>query len=103
MRVNRVKRMLAEVELPWARWSSNLRAVASGEEADEDDPESPVDGPQVIVDGGSMSWTEFEELLKPYVGWSFELRLGTEPSSRAHGDTLDSIYVLDSAHYPTPD
>jgi hypothetical protein len=99
------------------------------EEADEDEDELdlPEEGPRVIVDGQGMSWGELGELLKSYVGWSFELRLGGDPPARdAHGDTLDRItvrpptpaeqraaaralpssngaYILDSAHYPTPD
>jgi hypothetical protein len=96
------------------------------EEADQDDPELPDDGPQVIVDGQRMSWTELGELLKPYNGWSFELRLGGDPPSRGGSDPLervtvrtptaaekraavralrasDGAYILDSAHYPTPD
>ena len=79
----------------------------------------------MIVDGRSMSWTEFGELLKSHVGWSFELRLGGDPPSRGRGDTpgritvrepsaaelraaaralrsSDGAYILDSTHYPTP-
>jgi hypothetical protein len=65
-------------------------------------------------------------LLKPYVGWSFELRLGEEPAFRGQGAKPAGItvrpptaaeqraaeralrrtaggYFLDSAHYPRPD
>jgi hypothetical protein len=96
------------------------------EEADQDDPELPDDGPQIFVDGQGMSWTEFGDLLKLYHGWSFELRLGGDPPSRVGSDPLERItarapaaaekraavralrasegaYVLDSTHYPTPD
>jgi hypothetical protein len=95
------------------------------EDVDADDPDA-ADGPQVIVDGQVMSWAELGDLLKPYVGWSFELRLGAEPASRQRGDTLEHIsvrpptttdqraaaralrhtagaYILDSSHYPTPE
>jgi hypothetical protein len=81
--------------------------------------------PRVIVDGQSMSWVELGELLKSYVGWSFELRLGGDLPSRGGGDTparitvrkptaaelhaaaralrsSDGAYILDSTHYPTP-
>ena len=87
---------------------------------------SQDDGPQVVVDGQSMRWAEFGELLNLYHGWSFELRLGGDPPSRAGSDPLERItaraptaaekraalralraadgaYILDSAHYPTPD
>jgi hypothetical protein len=73
-----------------------------------------------------LSWVELGEMLKPYIGWSFELRLGAELTSRDGSDTLGRItvrtptvadqraatralrhtagaYILDSAHYPTPD
>jgi hypothetical protein len=96
------------------------------EEAGQDDPKLPDDGPQVIVDGQDMSWAEFGDLLKLYHGWSFELRLGGDPPSRVGSDPLERItaraptaaekraavralrasegaYILDSAHYPTPD
>lgn len=96
------------------------------EEPEDDDPDLPEDGPQVIVDGQSMSWAELGELLKSHVGWSFELRLGGDPPSRDGGDTFervsvraptaaeqravaralrssDGAYILDSAHYPTPE
>src|SRR6266851_5799187 len=53
------------------------------EEGDEEDDFGlPEEGPRVIVDGQSMSWAEFGELLKSYVSWSFELRLGGDPPSR---------------------
>lgn len=81
----------------------------------------------MIVDGGkAMSWAELGELLTSYVGWSFELRLGGDPPVRDRDGTLnritvrapnaaeqraamralrssDGAYILDSAHYPTPD
>src|SRR5439155_27030795 len=97
------------------------------EEADEEEDEFGLleEGPRVIVDGQSMSWIELGELLKSYVGWSFELRLGGDPPSRGRGDmparitvraptgaelraaaralrSSDGAYVLDSTHYPTP-
>ena len=79
----------------------------------------------MIVDGQSMSWAEFGELLGSYVGWSFELRLGGDPPSRGRGAaparitvreptnaelraaaralrSSDGAYILDSTHYPTP-
>jgi hypothetical protein len=96
------------------------------EEPEEDDPDLPEQGPRVIIDGQAMSWAELGELLKSYVGWSFELRLGGDPPARDRGaDTLAHIsvraptaaeqraaaralrssegaYILDSTHYPTP-
>jgi hypothetical protein len=97
------------------------------EEPDEDELDLLEEGPRVIVDGQGMSWTELGKLLNSYVGWSFELRLGGDPPSRdERGDTLERIsvrpptpteqraaaralrssdgaYILDSAHYPTPE
>jgi hypothetical protein len=92
---------------------------------EEDDPEQ---GEQlrVLVDGRSLSWEELGDLLRPYVGWSFELRLGGALPSRDGGDTggrtlvrsptpverraaaralrgTAGAYVLDSAHYPSHD
>ena len=96
------------------------------EEGDEEDEFGlPEEGPRVIVDGQSMSWAELGGLLKSYVSWSFELRLGGDPPSRGRGDTppritvreptaaelraaaralrsSDGAYILDSTHYPTP-
>ncbi len=96
------------------------------EEGDQEDEFGlPEEGPRVIVDGQSMSWGEFGELLKSHVGWSFELRLGGDPPSRGRGDvpvriavreptaadlraaaralrSSDGAYILDSTHYPTP-
>lgn len=97
------------------------------EQEDDDDLDLPEDGPRVIVDGQSMSWADLGELLNSYVGWSFELRLGGDPPARdQRGDMLERItvrpptaterraaaralrssdgaYILDSAHYPTPE
>ena len=97
------------------------------EEADADnDVHSTMAGPDVIVDGHALAWAELGELLQPYVGWSFELRLGGDLTSRDRGDTFETIvvrtptstdrraaaralassrgaYILDSAHYPTPE
>jgi len=95
------------------------------EGGEEDEFGLPEQGPRVIVDGQSMSWAEFGELLGSYVGWSFELRLGGDPPSRGRGATparitvreptaadlrtaaralrsTDGAYLLDSTHYPTP-
>jgi len=96
------------------------------EEGDEEDEFGlPEEGPRVIIDGQSMSWAELGELLKSYVGWSFELRLGGDPPSRGRGAaparitvreptaaeqraaaralrSSDGAYILDSTHYPTP-
>lgn len=89
------------------------------EEGEDDD----LGGPCVVVDGHSLSWDELGDLLRPYVGWSFELRLGGELPLR-EGDTSGRIsvrpptkaelrsaaralresagaYILDSAHMPT--
>ncbi len=92
------------------------------EESDEEDEFGlQEEGPRVIVDGQSMSWGEFGELLKSHVGWSFELRLGGDPPSRGRGATparitvrqptaaevraavralrsSDGAYILDSTH-----
>jgi hypothetical protein len=95
------------------------------EEPEDDDPDLPEDGPRVIIDGRGMSWAELGELLKSYVGWSFELRLGGDPPPRDRPDSPKHIsirkptaaeqraaaralrssngaYILDSDHYPTP-
>jgi hypothetical protein len=34
--------------------------------------------PRVVVDGRSLSWEEFGELLNPYVGWTFHVQLGDD-------------------------
>src|SRR5437870_953689 len=75
---------------PSWRWP---KSSATWVPAVQDNPELPDEGPQVIVDGQGLSWAEFGELLKPYNGWSFELRLGSEPSSRDASDTLERITV----------
>jgi hypothetical protein len=63
--------------------------LEEAEETEEDELDLAEEGPRVIVDGQGMSWAELGEMLKSYVGWSFELRLGGDPpSSDEHGNTL---------------
>jgi len=123
----------AAIAQPYLKLDARYGLILAGdvvagrlEESDEDDEFGlPEERPRVIVDGQSMSWGEFGELLKSHVGWSFELRLGGDPPSRGGGETparitvreptaaelraaaralrsSDGAYILDSTHYPTP-
>lgn len=38
-----------------------------------------VDAEGVVVDGQLLTWDEFLELLQPYEGWEFDLRIPLEP------------------------
>ena len=38
-----------------------------------------IDSEGVVVDGRLVSWDEFLELLRPYEGWEFDLRIPLEP------------------------
>jgi hypothetical protein len=104
-------------------WSLTGYELGGRLEEDMDD----FDGlPRVVVDGYSLSWEELGMLLKPYVGRSFELRLGDEPAFRGQGAKPAGItvrpptgaeqraaeralrrtaggYFLDSAYYPRPE
>ena len=37
------------------------------------------DSEGVVVDGQLLTWEEFQELLQPYEGWEFDLRIPLEP------------------------
>ena len=39
--------------------------------------------PRVVVDGRSLSWEEFGNLVKPFVGWQFQLQLGDHEEASA--------------------
>ncbi len=43
---------------------------------------SRVDCEGVVVDGRLVTWDEFLELLQPYEGWEFDLRIPLEPDWR---------------------
>lgn len=38
-----------------------------------------IDREGVVVDGQLMDWSELQELLSPYEGWEFELKIPFEP------------------------
>ena len=38
-----------------------------------------IDSEGVVVDGRLVIWDEFLELLRPYEGWEFDLRIPLEP------------------------
>ena len=38
-----------------------------------------IDSDGVVVDGQLLTWDEFLELLQPYEGWEFDLRIPLEP------------------------
>ena len=38
-----------------------------------------IDSEGVVVDGRLVTWDEFLELLQPYEGWEFDLRIPLEP------------------------
>lgn len=38
-----------------------------------------IDSEGVVVDGRLVNWDEFLELLQPYEGWEFDLRIPLEP------------------------
>jgi hypothetical protein len=38
-----------------------------------------IDAEGVVVDGPLLTWDEFVELLQPYEGWEFGLRIPLEP------------------------
>jgi hypothetical protein len=103
----------------------DVRGSELGGRLEEDGADDDAGGPRVVVDGYSLSWAELGDLLRPYVGWTLELRLGSELPLR-EGDTSGKIsvrppttkelraaaralresagaYVLDSAHFPTRD
>jgi hypothetical protein len=107
----------------WHGWRLPGHELAGRLEEEED--EQGTAGPRVVVDGRSLSWENLGNLLKPYVGWTLELRLDSELLPR-EGDTSGKItvrpptktelraatrslrqtaggYFLDCAHYPLRD
>jgi hypothetical protein len=38
-----------------------------------------IDAEGVVVDGQLLTWDEFLQLLQPYEGWEFDLRIPLEP------------------------
>jgi hypothetical protein len=107
----------------WHGWSMPEHGLGGRLEEEEDEEGTP--GPRVVVDGRSLTWEALGSLLKPYVGWTLELRLGSELPLR-EGDTSGKItvrpptrtemraatralrqtpggYFLDSTHYPSRD
>lgn len=38
-----------------------------------------IDSEGVVVDGRLVTWDEFLDLLRPYEGWEFDLRIPLEP------------------------
>lgn len=38
-----------------------------------------IDSEGVVVDGQLVTWDQFLELLRPYKGWEFDLRIPLEP------------------------
>jgi hypothetical protein len=49
--------------------------------------------PRVLVDGQPLSWEDFGLVLRPYVGWSFQLHLGGALSPRAEASAVETIEV----------
>ena len=103
----------------WRLSSDELRGRL---EEDLSDLSAP---PRVVVDGRSLSWQEFGELLNPYVGWMVHLRLGEENEASVSDDEARHVgarpptaaeeraaerawrkaggaFHLDSLHYPSP-
>jgi hypothetical protein len=59
---------------------------------EEEEDEQGTAGPRVVVDGRSLSWEDLGNLLKPYVGWTLELRLDSEMLPR-EGDISGKFSV----------
>lgn len=83
------------------------------------DPENPYQAPRVVIDGSLLTWEELGDLLSPYVGWTFQLRLGDDAKisgdARSAGglpvDKTEQLllrrepaqrFVIALDHYPTP-
>ncbi len=83
------------------------------------DPENPYESPRVVIDGVPLTWEQFGDLLSPYAGWTFDLRLGddakiTGDARSARGLPVDRAaqlllrrepprwFVIALDHYPTP-
>lgn len=82
-------------------------------------PDNVYEAPQVVIDGVALSWDQFGDLVSPYAGWTFQLRLGddakiTEDARSARGLPVDRAaqlllrqepprwFVIALDHYPTP-
>ncbi len=64
-----------------------------------EDSENPYEAPRVVIDGVALTWEQFGDLLSPYAGWTFHLRLGddakiTADARSARGLPLDHAAVL---------
>ena len=83
------------------------------------DPENPYGAPHVVIDGVPLTWEQFGDLLSPYAGWTFHLRLGDDAKITGDARSARSLPVDDAAqlllrqeaprwfvialdHYPTP-
>jgi hypothetical protein len=84
-----------------------------------EDTQNPYEAPRVVVDGLSLSWEQFGDLLSPYTGWTLHLRLGDDAKVTADARSARGLAVDDAArrllrgdppkwfvitfdHYPTP-
>jgi hypothetical protein len=82
-------------------------------------PDNVYEAPQVVIDGVPLTWEQFGDLLSPYAGWTFQLRLGddakiTGDARSARGLPVDRAaqlllrqepprwFVIALDHYPTP-
>lgn len=72
-----------------------------------------------MIDGQSLSWEEFGELMSAYAGWSFRLTLGEDATIASEDRGVRALavdrcaklmiqrqpprwFVIDLGHYPTP-
>lgn len=84
-----------------------------------EDSEDPYELPRVVIDGLSLSWAEFGELMSTCAGWSFRLTLGEDATIASEERGVRTLaldrsaklmigrqprrwFVIDLGHYPTP-
>lgn len=80
------RRIRAEIAAPClepseygvTQWEVRDRQVRGRLCEDQDEEESWLDVPRVVVDGRPLSWDEFGRLLQPFVGWEIHITLGEE-------------------------
>lgn len=84
-----------------------------------EESDDPYENPLVVIDGQSLTWEEFGDLLSPTKGWTFHLRLGGDATITSDARSARTLPLDDRArlllrqepprwfvialdHYPTP-